>query len=81
MRPESKRCAYCGPQAWSHISQYSHYVLKNRQNTYGTSGGDNLLPILDDHADMRVRLGDLDRLRADPPADVDEDSAAREVRP
>ena len=81
MRPDSKRCVYCGPQVWSRISKYGHSVFLNRQNTYRTSRGDNLFPVLDDDADVGVRPGDEDGLRTNPPTDVDEDSAAREVRP
>ena len=30
MRPESKRCAYCGPQVWSHISKGGQCAIKTK---------------------------------------------------
>ena len=51
------------------------------RRTHGNGGRDDLLPVLDDDMDVRVRLGDEDRLRADAAPDVDEHRALGEILP
>ena len=51
------------------------------RGTHGNGGRDDLLPVLDDDMDVRVRLGDEDRLRADAAPDVDQHRALGEILP
>ena len=51
------------------------------RGTHGNGGRDDLLPILDDDMDVRVRLGDEDRLRADAAPDVDQHRALGKILP
>ena len=49
--------------------------------TYRNGGRDDLLPILDEDMDVRVCLGDENRLRAEASIDVKEERAMRQVLP
>ena len=49
--------------------------------THRSGGRSDPLPVFDDDADMRMRQGDEDRLRADPAAHVGDDRVPRKLVP
>ena len=65
----------------STISELEVQHFQDGYFSYGFRGGHNLLAILHDHADMRMRLCDTERMYADSTSDVYDDRARCEVRP
>lgn len=70
MRPDSKSAAYCGPQAYSEGNEAIPQKDSIR-TTHRHSSRNDLFAIFDDHAKVRMSLGDDNGSSADAATNVD----------